>query len=181
MESRQTATADSTPTPAPYVRSTPAVTATPKAPVAAASTPAPAQAPVAISTPTPTQTASAPAPTPQAPITNRVLEAPKVDTPPSVPTPSVSAGSGHQTNGSSANDAEVESLKEVVDRLKRDNESLKEEVAERDTLIRGLELKLEKVKVRFFFLSLPCGFLGELILISAFRLYRALSCRSVGG
>lgn len=149
METRQTAAADSTPTPAPYVRSTPAVTATPRAAVATVSTPAPAPAhtPVAVSTPTPTPTASAPAPTPQAPITNRVLEAPKIDTP-AASTPSISAAQSQQTNGSS-NDAEVESLKELVERLKKDNESLKEEVAERDTLIRGLELKLEKVKVRF--------------------------------
>ena len=120
------------------------------------STPARSYAPsAATAAPTPTPTASAPAPEPAAVAVEapKSVEAPKpVETPPSraitppppaavVETPRVEAAA---TNGASSNDKELEALKE-------ENLKLKEAVSERDTLIRVLELRLEKVKVRSWF------------------------------
>lgn len=103
--------------------STPARVATPTPP-----TPAPVAAPVTkpVELPTP---APAPAPTP-APIVARV----------STPPPPVTAPVA--TNGTSSKAADAELAK-----LREENDKLRDEVAERDTIIRELEVKLERVKV----------------------------------
>lgn len=121
----------------------PKTTYTPPTPKATPTVSAPAPAPVATPTPfkvsTPT---SAPAPTP-APAPAPVKIASPAPTPraasPVTPSPVATASNGA---GSEALEKEVASLKKEVDRLT-------DEVAERDTLIRELELKLERVKSAF--------------------------------
>lgn len=113
----------------------------------APATPAPAARVVA---PTPTPTVSDPAPTPVAAPVLKPVEAPTPTPAPApvfTPTPVISRAATPPTpaatNGSSASSDEVLALR-------KENQRLKDELAERDTLVRELEVKLEKVKVRCF-------------------------------
>lgn len=100
--------------------------------------------PTVVSTP-PTPTASARAPEPQAtPVRHEVVS--RTPTPPTpaavvVPAPvAVAAPAPVAATNGAAHDQEIKELR-------AENAKLKLEVAERDTLVRELELKLEKVKV----------------------------------
>lgn len=110
-----------------YTPPTPAATSAP------APAPAPVAAPAPLATPTPPRTASpAPISTPtSAPAASEPVAATIVEKSTPVSPPA--------SNGSSSN--------EEVDSLRKENEKLKGEVAERDTIIRELELKLERVRV----------------------------------
>ncbi|KAM0754761.1 DUF1900-domain-containing protein [Meredithblackwellia eburnea MCA 4105] len=110
-------------------------------------TPAPAPAPAAPSpapTPVATPTVSAPKSEPE-PVAPKAVESPtptpapvaEVPIAPSTPTP---------PPGAAAANGNTTKLEEEIAALKKENEKLKDDVAERDTLIRELEIRLEKVK-----------------------------------
>ena len=115
------------------------------------STKAYASIPTLSPAPRATPTASAPAPTPApattpalAAVVKSVEEPAPTPAPVFTPTPVISRAPSPQTpaasNGASKSDEEVLSLRQ-------ENKRLRDELAERDTLVRELELKLEKVKV----------------------------------
>jgi coronin-1B/1C/6 len=109
------------------------------------STPARSYAPPAVVSTPPTPTATARAPQPQAtPVRHEVVtRTPTPPTPAAVvaPTPvAVAAPAPVAASNGAVHDQEIKDLR-------AENAKLKLEIAERDTLVRELELKLEKVKV----------------------------------
>ncbi|BGP30631.1 Coronin-like protein crn1 [Rhodotorula toruloides] len=106
------------------------------APAAApASTPAPA--PVEKSAPAPTAATPQRAASPPPPAPAPVAAAPRAATPP--PAAPATNGASAISNGGSKDDGEVAALRE-------ENEQLRADLAEKDAVIRELELKLERVK-----------------------------------
>lgn len=132
LENGTPAPASSTPYKKPtYTSSTPAT------PVATPSKPTPVQAAAVV--------APSPVPTPKVEEV-RPVEAPKpvYVAPPVLSTPTNNNNS--ISNGSSSNGAETEALKAQVEGLKKENERVKLDLAEKETVIRELELQLEKVR-----------------------------------
>ncbi|SCV71662.1 BQ2448_3250 [Microbotryum intermedium] len=136
--------------PAESAKVTPAATPVPApasavAPVAAAPTPTPAAAPAQAPEPVVERTATPPTPAPAL-----AAPAPVFESKPIVETKSngVSSSSSSPLSTSNNNNDNNNHDEELQD-LKRENARLRDELSERDTFIRELELKLERIKAAF--------------------------------